>query len=93
MKVETYIILNRDEINKRIPYAIVAETMSGARWGTGRRKRLMKERFTKSEIDAIYRMHKQAYSWCLIKGVPEELKITPHILLLWHKLAAFCCEI
>ena len=93
MKVETYIILNRDEINKQIPYALVCETMSGARWGTGRRKRLMKAYFTETEIDAIYRMHKQAYSWHLVKGVPDELRLMPKTLELWHKLAAFCCEI
>ena len=93
MKVETYIVLNRDEINRQIPYGLVAETMSGARWGTGKRKRLLKERFTETEIDAIYRMHKQAYSWCLRTGVPDELRITPHILMLWQKLASFCCEL
>ena len=32
-----YIALNHDEIQERIPYALVAETMSGARWGTGKR--------------------------------------------------------
>lgn len=40
MKVETYIVMNRDEINRNIPYPIVAETMSSSRWGTGKRKRI-----------------------------------------------------
>jgi hypothetical protein len=93
MKVETYLVLNRDEIHNQIPYSVVAETMGGARWNTGKRKRLMKQYFTETEIDAIYRMHKQAHSWYCVKGVPDELRITPHILALWHKLAAFCCEI
>lgn len=93
MKFETYLVLNRDEINNQIPYALVCETMSGARWNTGKRKRLMKQRFTETEIDAIYRLHKQAHSWYLVKGVPDELRITPHILKLWHKVAAFCCEL
>lgn len=93
MKIETRLVLNRDEINQRIPYAVVCEGMSSARWNTGRRKRLMKQYFTETEIDAIYRMRKQAHSWCLVKGVPEELRITPHILALWNKLAAFCCEL
>ena len=93
MTVETYLVLNRDEINQNIPYAVVCEGMSSARWGTTRRVRLMREQFTQTEIEAIYRMHKQAYSWYLKKGVPDELRITPHILALWHKLAAFCCEI
>ena len=93
MKCETYLVLNREEINKRIPYAVVCVGMSSARWNTSKRKRLMKEQFTKAEIDAIYRMQKQAYNWYLRQGVPEEIRITPHILLLWHKLATFCCEI
>ena len=93
MQVETYLVLDREEINKRIPYAVVAETMSGARWDTGKRRRLMKQWFTETEIDAIYRMKKQARNWYLIKGVPDELRITPHILRLWHKLADFCCQL
>ena len=88
-----YIALNRDEIQERIPYALVAETMSGARWGTGKRKRLMKQWFTKAEIEAIYRLHKQAYSWYCVKGVPEEVKMTVNTYNLWQKLANFCCEI
>ena len=93
MKVETYIVLNRDEINRQIPYGVVCEGMSSARWNTGKRKRLMKERFTESEIDAIYRLNRQAHSWHLVKGVPDELRIMPKTLALWHKLAAFCCEL
>ena len=93
MKVETYIVMNSDEIRENIPYPVVAETMSGARWDTGKRRRLMKQQFTETERDAIYRLHKQARSWYLIKGVPDELRITPHILALWHKLADFCCQL
>ena len=88
-----YIALNRDEIQERIPYAIVAETMSGARWGTGKRKRLMKVFFTEAEIEAIYRLHKQAHSWYCVKGVPDEVKMSVNTYNLWQKLANFCCEI
>jgi hypothetical protein len=93
MKVETYLILDRDEINRNIPYAVVCEGMSGARWSTTKRIRMMNERFTETERDAISRIYHQARIWYLIKGVPDELRITPHILALWHKLAAFCCEL
>ena len=86
-----YISLNHDEIQERIPYAVVAETMSGAYWNTGKRKRLMKQYFTESEIEAIYRLHKQAHSWYLVKGVPDEVKMTLNTYELWHKLANFCC--
>ena len=93
MKSVTYLILNHDEIQERIPYAIVAETMGSVRWNTGKRKRLMKQYFTEAEIEAIYRLHKQAYSWYLVKGVPDEVKMTTQTYALWQKLANFCCEI
>lgn len=91
--MKLYISLNYDEIQEQIPYAVVAETMSGAKWNTGRRKRLMKQYFNESEIEATYRLHKQAYSWHLVKGVPNEIKMTLNTYHLWHKLAAFCCEL
>lgn len=61
MKAVTYLILTHDEVNEQIPYAVVAETMGSARWNTGRRRRLMKQRFTESEIESIYELHKKAY--------------------------------
>ena len=88
--MKLYISLNQDEIYEQIPYAIVAETMSGAKWNTGRRKRLMKQYFTKSEIASTYRLHKIAYNWYLRKGVPDEIKITLDTYALWHRLANFC---
>lgn len=93
MKCETYLTLTRDEVNKMIPYAIVCETMSGVRWDTGKRKRLMREQFTESERKAVSELHKQARTWYLVKGVPDEVKITPHRLCLWTKLANFCCQL
>lgn len=89
--MKLYISLNHDEIQERIPYPIVAETMSRAVWNTGKRKRLMKQYFTESEIEAIYRLHKQAYSWYLVKGVSDEVKMTLHTYELWQRLANFCC--
>lgn len=89
--MKLYISLNREEIMEQIPYAVVAETMSSAHWNTGKRKRLMKQHFTESEIEATYRLHKQAHSWYLVKGVPDEIKMTLATYQLWHKLANFCC--
>lgn len=91
--MKLYLSLNQDEIRSQIPYSVVAETMSGAKWNTGKRKRLMKEQFTEAEIEAIYRLHKQAHSWYLVKGVPDEVKMTLSTYELWQKLANFCCEI
>jgi hypothetical protein len=88
-----YIALNHDEIQERIPYAIVAETMSSAVWNTKKRKRLMKEYFTEAEIKTISGLHKTARIWYLYKGVPEEVRMTMKTYCLWQKLANFCCEL
>ena len=88
--MEFYISLNQDEVRERIPYAIVAETMSSSVWNTGKRKRLMKQCFTEAEIKATYRLHKQAYNWYLRKGVLDEVAMTVKTYLLWQKLANFC---
>lgn len=93
MKAITYLILNHDEVNEQIPYAVICETMGGARWNTSKRKRLMKQHFTESEIEATCRLYKQAYDWYLRKGVPDEVKMTVQTYALWHKLANFCYEI
>lgn len=91
--MEMLLKLSREEIQKKIPYAIVCETMSSSVWGTGRRKRLMKERFTEEEISKFDSMHNQARSWFLKKGVPNELVISISDIGLWERLAAFCCEL
>lgn len=88
-----YIALNHDEIQAQIPYALVAETMSGSRWNTSKRKHLMKERFTEAEIKTISGLHKTARTWYLYKGVPEEVHMTLKTYDLWHRLANFCREI
>ena len=91
--MEFYIALNREEIQERIPYAIVAETMSSAVWNTMRRKHLAKEFFTEAEIKSCYRLHQQAREWYIYKGVPDEVKMTFKTYCLWQKLVNFCCEL
>ena len=91
--MKMYIALDRDEIQAQIPYALVATTMSSAIWQTSRRRRLMRERFTESEIEATYRLHQQAYNWYLRKGVPDEVQMTLNTYNLWQRLARFCYEL
>ena len=38
-RCETYLVLTSDEVNFRIPYALVCMTRFGAHWETGRRRR------------------------------------------------------
>lgn len=91
MKLE--IVLNHDEIQTEIPYALVCETMEGARWETGTRKRKFAQEFTESERDRVYKLRKQAHTWYLVKGVPDEIRMTPRTLLLWQRLGDFCASL
>ena len=93
MKSEIYITLNRDEIRSQTSYNLIAETMSSSRWNTGKRKRLMAERFTEAEREAMRRICAQAHRWHFVSGAPEELKMTLHTLFLWRRLANFCYEL
>ena len=91
--MKLYISLNQDEIRQKITYTVVCEIMCGAKWNTGKLKRLMKQYFTESEIESTYRLHKQAREWYLYKGVPKEIKMTLQTYDLWQKLADFCCQL
>ena len=44
--------LEREDIYKEIPFGVVCEAREGARWNTGRRKRLWDETFTEKEKEA-----------------------------------------
>ncbi len=90
MNVQTYIYLSREEIQSKIAYSLICETMGGSRWETGKRKRLFVAEFTETERNVCRVLYKQAYDWYLRKGVPEQVKMTPKTLFLWEKLANFC---
>lgn len=91
--MEVYIKLDRQEIQNQIPYSIIAETTSGSRWNTGKRKRLYDQTFVKQEREAIPRLVKQAYNWALVKGAPDSVVLLPKTLSLWQKLGNFCYEL
>ena len=84
---------SRDEIQKEIPYMVICEAHEGARWNTGRRKRLWNEWFTEQEKEASTRIFRLARSWALVKGAPKTLTLTPATLALWRKLGDFCASL
>ena len=88
--MNVYISLNREEIMELLPYQEIAVTMSCSVWKTMKRKRLMKDHFTESEIRKTYDIYRQARKWYLTTGAPEEIVMTPKTFALWHKLAQFC---
>lgn len=87
------LVLTNDEIHESIPYGVICETMCGARWDTGRRRRAWATEFTESERAACSRLGKQARRWYLTTGVPDEVTMSVHTYELWQRLGAFCASI
>ena len=87
------LVLNREDVSKEIPYAIICEARYSSRWNTGRRCRLWKELFTEKERAAARRLFNLAHRWYLTIGVPDEVKMTHSTLSLWIKLGTFCAAI
>lgn len=85
--------LDRDEISRDLPYAIICETRASAKWDTSHRRRLWNEQFTEAERNASIRIFQQAHSMHLVKGVPDSLIMTPETYRLWVKLGAFCANL
>lgn len=88
-----FMVLTHDEVQNNIPYALVCETMYGCRWNSGSRIRKFVNEFTREEQKAISKMKRQSYEWYLVKGVPDQVKMTPETYNLWFRLADFCMAV
>lgn len=86
-------VFTADEIRTQIPYQLICETMGGAIWETGRRKRRWLAEFTESERKACSKLYAQAYKWYLRTGVPKEVTMEASTHALWKKLEAFCLSL
>lgn len=92
--MKIYMELSHDEVQRLIPYMIVAETTSRSVWNTGRRKRLWAASFTPSEREKLLKMSTQAKRWALVTGVPlAGVKMTANTYNLWERFGQFCAEL
>lgn len=85
--------LTHDEVRNILDYALICETMEGAFWDSGRRRRMYSKTFTEREQRQIPRIKTTAHKWCLVTGVPDKVRMRYSTFMLWQKLAAFCAEI
>lgn len=87
------LVLSREEVLGSIAYPLICETMCGAAWQTGKRRRRWAAEFTEAERDACSKLKAQAYKWHLTTGVPDEVTMSMKTYDLWKKLEAFCASI
>ena len=88
MKLE--LVLSKADIERQLPYALICETRYGSRWNTLQRKRRWTSEFTEVERKAASRIFAQCHTWYLVKGTPDEVKMSMSTYGLWEKLAGFC---
>ena len=88
--MKLFISFDHDEIQREIPYEIIAETASRSVWDTGKRRRMWSNEFTEREKETCYRIIVQAKNWYLRTGVPEEVKMSIATYNMWFRLANFC---
>lgn len=91
--MKTMVTLTHEEAQSYLAYALICETIEGAFWNSGRRRRLYSKTFTEAEQRQIPRIKATAHKWRLVTGVPEKVRMRYSTYLLWQKLAMFCAEI
>lgn len=83
--------MTHDDIRRKLPYAIIAETTSRSIWNTGRRKRMFVAEFTEAERRRCAEIRRQAYSWALVRGVPMKgVTMSMATYDTWQKFGNFC---
>lgn len=93
MTAEIILTMKREDIQARLPYAMICTTRESSIWDTGKRRKLWKERFTPEERSAASKIFAQAHDWYLKKGVPDEIRLSTKTFSLWERLVFFCVEI
>lgn len=93
MEVKTYLHMNSEEIQRLIPYGMIAETRFGRMWSTGKRRRRWAEEFTESERNYAETLFRMAERWYCVTGVPDDVKMTAKTLSLWQRIGDFCASL
>ena len=89
MNVEIRIKLTHDEVNDKIPYPVICESRFGSCWDTRKVRNRWQEEFdeeTRAEAEVLFR---QARSWYLGAGVPDEVEMSGRTFALWLRLGEF----
>lgn len=93
MKSAITLTLDRDDIEKMIPYALICETRFGAAWHRRGRKQRWEQEFSAPERYEAEILCRQAWSWHLKSGVPSSQVMTSGTFAMWVKLAKFCASL
>lgn len=91
--MKVMIELDREDIHRELPYAVICEARYGSRWNTGKRRRRWMEEFTESEREAASKIFSKAHRMYLASGVPDSMIMSKKTLALWQKIGDFCASL
>lgn len=93
MKVTTSFVLDREDINRTLPYSLICMTRYGADWQKTSTRKRFEEEFTSEEREDAEDIFRKSHRWLLTVGVPEETRMTGETFALWLKLGEFCASV
>lgn len=83
-----------DENQMRKMFSLITETCVGAKYNSGKGKRLFNEMFRDiNERETAERWIKKCKKWTLNTGVPKNLELSPADLGTLKKLEAYCMNL
>ena len=83
-----------DEEQMRKMFYLITETCCGAKYSSGRGKRLFNEMFeTENEKECATKWIRKCKNWTLSEGIPENLKLSSDDIGVLKRLEAYCLKL
>lgn len=91
-KIDFIITFSSDEVNQKIPYALICQVRYGSMWNVSKNQREYEKKFTEEEREEAETIFRQAHKWYTTSGVPNQVSMLMRTFVLWLKLGEFCAR-
>lgn len=89
-EIAVNITFSHDEVNEKIPYALICDVRYGHTWNNGKIQREFEQKFTAEEREEAEKIFRLAHKWHITSGVPNQVVMPVKTFMLWLRLAEFC---
>ena len=92
MEIIQGVRISVDELNDELHYRLIAETMSGSKWTTGKVKKAFVSQFSQEERDSCFSIWRRARKWYLYSLPTNPIEMSMVEYELWQKLKNFILQ-
>ena len=92
MEILTSVRIPIEELNDKLHYRLIAETMSGSKWTTGKVKNAFKAEFSDEERDICFQIWRKSRKWYLYSLPTEPVEMYMSEYKVWLKLKDFILQ-